>query len=405
MHKFAAAANKKENKMKCPVCGAEAGGLRPDGTYFCKACYSVFGDETPTPPVSAPQKSHIDSLLKRYGGATDKPIGRMSASELKKRGYELESSSPAEAFAYFKEGAEKGDADCMYKVGYAFEYGVGVDKDEERAHFWYTEGRRMGNSRCGRVLRERFGEDAADGIADCVSAPDRNIFTEMFLKFLPSVVKINCDFGDTCNYGTGFIIEGGYIATNAHVVTYSADGKRTRAKSCKLTFAPRVKDPRVYSASIVCIDDNQDMAILRCDDNNGFAAKALTVGDSDSLLPGEDVFTIGNGRDYGLAFTKLSVCQSPGPGTRFGDYDQIIQLTGNTQPGNSGGPLFNMRGEVVGIITFHPINKNVIYGAALGDDGKVSMTKQVVETAVDGVRFAVASKTLRRIAGQNNINI
>ncbi len=462
--------------LKCPMCGStnpnslEYSG---DGIYFCKSCFSAFcPDETPSnaddftsvntttnvagEPVQSAGKSAYSTLLENtmndllatYGSKKAKQkqskaprsLESMSAEELREEGYAYElgtgrDKNLVEAFKCFKIAAEKGDAESMYKVAYAYENAQGTEADDAKAYFWYKEGFRSGNERCGRIIRERFAEyesgaaapnqpksgkqdpNVAKGSPANKTTPVApkttpvagnggytNIFSKMFVELLPSVVRIDAD----TSTGTGFLLKNGYIATNAHVVLDEDEetGKATYLPSYGFTFSPKISN-KIYRAKLVGYDQQQDVALLKYDDPDEFADRALTLGDSDAIIPGEDAFTIGNGKDYGLSFTKLSISQSPMPGANFGfrQYDEVIQMTGSTQCGNSGGPVFNMAGEVIGLVTFHTVEKNTVYGVLPTSDGKVQLSEQVVRTATDGVRFAVTSNTLKRLARKLKANV
>lgn len=454
---------------KCPLCGntrQDALEVIDHDMCFCRVCFSTFcaSDTTPAastvPAVSAASPAaatagapgvsqSMADLLSLYGvsipGATAATPASsanpdtMSIADLVSLAAAYESGvgqekNAVKAFEHYKIAAEKGDVDSMFKVATAYENGTGVTADFDKAYFWYSEGARAGNERCGRVLRERFDGYKRPGFggaapvapaATAAAAPRRplppemrapvtdlppavnagapalktppagytNLFSKMFMELLPSVVRI----GARGSCGSGFIIGGGFIATNAHVVCHGEDakGRRLPDNQLEISFSPKVSNQK-YPARVLCYDEDQDIAILQCAVPNDFASRALPIGDSDAIIPGEDAFTIGNGKDYGLAFTKLCISQTPMPGTRFGEYDEIIQLTGSTQPGNSGGPVFNVNGEVIGIITFHPLNQNEVTGGPV---------RQVVHTAMDGVRFAVTAKTLRKIAAKANIKL
>lgn len=436
----------------CPICGAAGAEAHGGGTYFCKTCFGVFSEEAEAP--RAPSSSHVDMLLKRYGSGSgsgsrpraEKPLEQLSAEELKKMA--SAETDPQKAFSIWREAAERGDAEAAYRVACAYETGNGIGKDLSRAAFWYGEGASRGNTRCGVILRERFGGGqnpavqnpavqnpltpvsapvygnpnpaaapayntnpnlnanpaAAPANGNAVPlpsiAPGSNPYPQFYLRFLPSIVRVGARFGQSGSCGTGFILRDGTIATNAHVVL-NDDGQP--ASQITLNFSPTVSK-RLYGARLLAYDVAQDIAFLQCTEENDFPSRAVPIGDSSVLLGGDDTFTIGNGKDYGIALTKLTVSQPPMPGTRFGKYDEVIQLAGNTQPGNSGGPLFNMQGEVVGIITFHPTNQQGIMGALPAPDGSgLVVAKQVVETAVDGVRFAITSNTLKRIAAREKV--
>jgi serine protease Do len=140
--------------------------------------------------------------------------------------------------------------------------------------------------------------------------------------------------------GSGFLInDGGYILTNAHVVHNATDIRVVRAGLRE-----------EYPAKIVGIDRLTDTALLRIAPRPGMAT--LDLGHSDSARVGEMVVAVGN--PLGLNHTVTSGLVSakeriiPGADAQILDY---LQTDSAINPGSSGGPLLNLRGEVVGINT------------------------------------------------------
>lgn len=136
--------------------------------------------------------------------------------------------------------------------------------------------------------------------------------------------------------GTGFIIsDDGYILTNHHVI---ANGQ-------KVTVTTNNGDE--YDATVVGSDEYYDVALLKVDAAN---LPTVTIGDSDSTTVGEEVVAIGN---------ALGELTSSFTGGYLSGKDRMVSTDGTSVPmmqtdaainsGNSGGPLFNMKGEVIGI--------------------------------------------------------
>jgi serine protease Do len=141
--------------------------------------------------------------------------------------------------------------------------------------------------------------------------------------------------------GSGFIIDSdGYILTNAHVVGEAAD------------LHVQLADDRNLPATVVGLDHDTDVALLRIEAPN---LVPVPLGDSDALAVGDWVVAIGN--PFGLSHTVTAGIVSARGRTNaevaldpFGLYD-FIQTDAAINQGNSGGPLLDMRGEVVGINT------------------------------------------------------
>jgi serine protease Do len=132
--------------------------------------------------------------------------------------------------------------------------------------------------------------------------------------------------------GSGFIIESnGYILTNAHVV----DG----ADSIYVTLT----DKREFKAKLIGLDKRTDVALVKVE---AAGLPRLPIGDSSKLRVGEWVLAIGS--PFGLENTVTAGIVSA-KSRDTGDYLPFIQTDVAVNPGNSGGPLINTRGEVVGI--------------------------------------------------------
>ena len=132
--------------------------------------------------------------------------------------------------------------------------------------------------------------------------------------------------------GSGFIIsKDGFVMTNAHVV----DG----ASEVYVTLA----DKREFKAKIIGADTRTDVAVLKID---GSDLPSMTMGDSDKIRAGEWVLAIGS--PFGLESTVTAGIISA-KARDTGDYLPLIQTDVAVNPGNSGGPLINLSGEVIGI--------------------------------------------------------
>ncbi|CAH2770474.1 MAG: HtrA protease/chaperone protein [uncultured Caballeronia sp.] len=132
--------------------------------------------------------------------------------------------------------------------------------------------------------------------------------------------------------GSGFIMSvDGYVMTNAHVVD-DAD-----------TIYVTLTDKREFKAKLIGVDERTDVAIVKI---QATSLPAITVGDSNKVRVGEWVLAIGS--PFGLDNTVTAGIVSA-KGRDTGDYLPFIQTDVAVNPGNSGGPLINMAGEVIGI--------------------------------------------------------
>jgi serine protease Do len=135
--------------------------------------------------------------------------------------------------------------------------------------------------------------------------------------------------------GSGFIVSSdGYILTNAHVVNGAAQ------------VTVKMTDRREYSAKVVGADERTDVAVIKIEAKN---LPTVRIGDPAKLKPGEWVIAIGSpfGFENSVTAGIVSATSRAMPGE--GGYGSFIQTDVAVNPGNSGGPLFNLSGEVIGI--------------------------------------------------------
>jgi S1-C subfamily serine protease len=148
--------------------------------------------------------------------------------------------------------------------------------------------------------------------------------------------------------GSGFVVsKQGYILTNAHVV--SSDGRA--ASTVSVVFKGKGSQTTRVSAKIVGIDETSDVAVLRVDAAKAPLLNPLPLGDSNAAQVGEPVVAIGNplGFDFSLTSGIVSATdrnlQSPNGST----ISNGIQTDAAINEGNSGGPLIDSSGKVIGI--------------------------------------------------------
>ncbi len=158
-------------------------------------------------------------------------------------------------------------------------------------------------------------------------------FAPLVAKVRPAVVAINTEQGA----GSGWVIDKvGYIVTNNHVVHGAS------------TITVTLDDGRSFKARVVGADSLSDIAVLQIDTPG---LKDIPIGDNSQDHTGNLVIAIGNPLDLGLSVTSgiisaLNVSLPIAPGQTV---DDLIQTDAAINAGNSGGPLINMKGEVIGI--------------------------------------------------------
>ena len=167
---------------------------------------------------------------------------------------------------------------------------------------------------------------------------------------------------EATSLGSGFIISAdGYVVTNNHVISASPEGGSGAVVSSITVTLP---DRKEYKATIVGRDQTSDLALLKIE------AKGLPFvqfGDSTRTRVGDWVVAIGNPFGLGGTVTAGIVSALHRSIGINGPYDRYIQTDASINQGNSGGPMFDLQGNVIGINTaiFSPTGGNVGIGFAI----------------------------------------
>jgi len=199
-------------------------------------------------------------------------------------------------------------------------------------------------------------------------APEGDAFEDLFREFferrggddMPSIPPQRRQ----SSLGSGFIIgPEGYIVTNHHVVE-GAD---------EITI--RLHDNTALQAEIIGSDDKTDLALLKVE--NGAPLPAAVWGDSDRARVGDWVLAVGN--PFGLGGTVTAgIISARQRDINAGPYDDFLQTDASINRGNSGGPTFNMDGEVIGVNTaiFSPSGGSIGIGFAIPS----SMARGIIDS-------------------------
>ena len=167
--------------------------------------------------------------------------------------------------------------------------------------------------------------------------------------------------------GSGFIVDPrGYVVTNNHVIQ-GAD---------EITVI--LHDDTRLEAELVGRDAKTDLAILKVKTDKSLSA--VTWGDSDAIRVGDWVLAIGN--PFGLGGTVTAgIVSARGRDINAGPYDDFLQTDASINKGNSGGPMFDMAGEVIGINTaiFSPSGGSVGIGFAIPASTAYPVIRQLIE--------------------------
>ncbi|HSV28586.1 MAG TPA: trypsin-like peptidase domain-containing protein, partial [Candidatus Omnitrophota bacterium] len=194
--------------------------------------------------------------------------------------------------------------------------------------------------------------------------PPGSPFEDFFKEFFERQMRPDAQPRRATSLGSGFIIDaGGLVVTNNHVI----------ADADEITVT--LHDDTVYKATVVGRDAKTDLALLKIDPGKK-ALVAVPWGGSDAMRVGDWVVTIGN--PFGLGGTVTAgIISARARDINAGPYDDFLQTDASINRGNSGGPMFNMAGEVIGINTaiFSPSGGSIGIGFAIPS----SLAKPVVE--------------------------
>ena len=163
--------------------------------------------------------------------------------------------------------------------------------------------------------------------------------------------------------GSGFVVdETGYIVTNHHVID--------KAQEINVTLA----DERQLAAEIVGSDVKTDLALIRV--KTAEKLPTVKLGNSDKIRAGDWIIAIGNPFGLGGSVTA-GIISAKSRDIEAGAYDNFIQTDASINQGSSGGPMFNMNGEVIGI-------NSAIYSTSGGSMGigfatPINLAKFVIE--------------------------
>jgi serine protease Do len=153
--------------------------------------------------------------------------------------------------------------------------------------------------------------------------------------------------------GSGFVVDPqGFVVTNNHVIA--------EADEIQVVF----NDETTYEATLVGRDTKTDLALLKIEPDHPL--QAVTFANSDTVRVGDWIIAIGN--PFGLGSTVTAgIVSARSRDIRAGPYDDFLQVDAPINRGNSGGPSFNLEGQVIGINTaiFSPSGGNVGIGFAI----------------------------------------
>ncbi|MEM3074404.1 MAG: trypsin-like peptidase domain-containing protein [Candidatus Pacearchaeota archaeon] len=211
-------------------------------------------------------------------------------------------------------------------------------------------------------VKKNFNEEIA-----LIKASSSADFSSIIENVIPSVVSIGTDISQ----GSGFIITSdGYIVTNAHVLE---GGRYVRV----LLY----QNNRWIPAEFIGYDENFDIAILKISGEN---YDSLRFDDSSNIKVGEKAIALGNPLGLSFSVTEgiISALHREGPNK----VPAYLQIDVPLNPGNSGGPLINKKGKVIGINNFKIRNSENL-GFALESNYVVEVINNIFELNNQTIRI------------------
>lgn len=203
---------------------------------------------------------------------------------------------------------------------------------------------------------------------DMPQFPEGSPFQDFFEEFMDRRGR-GIDQAPPSSLGSGFIIDAknGYVVTNNHVIR--------DADEVRVVF----QNDETVEAEIIGYDEKTDIAVLKID-SEGRNLKEVPFGDSKVMRVGDWVVAIGNPFGLGGTVTK-GIISARQRDIQSGPYDDFIQTDASINRGNSGGPMFNLNGEVIGINTaiFSPTGGSVGIGFAIPSDLAQPVIRQLIE--------------------------
>lgn len=238
------------------------------------------------------------------------------------------------------------------------------------------------NSAEGRMLVS-FADVAEKAIPGVVNirttqyTPNKDPALDLYHFFLNGRPPLNLS---THAVGSGVVINRqGHVLTNAHVI-----------EGANVIEVLVAKNKQKLTAKVLGVDPKTDLALLKITGNVGLTP--LLLGDSDALRVGDPVIAIGN--PFGYSHTVTSgIISAKGRVIGTGPYDNFLQTDASIHPGNSGGPLLDINGRVIGINT--AVSEE---GTGIGFAIPINIAKQV---SLDLSTFGKTKRPWLGMVGKN----
>lgn len=234
---------------------------------------------------------------------------------------------------------------------------------------------------------------AGQTISITANTEDATVAKAVAAKALPSVVSVYVNSAEGQGLGSGAILDtDGNIITNYHVV----EG----AQSISVTVGGKS-----YDATLVGTDSSSDLAVVHAE-LNGDEVTPIEIGDSDALVVGDWVMTIGSpfGLDQSVSagiVSSLSRNQLMTGASGNTLYTNLIQTDASINPGNSGGPMVNAEGKLVGIDTLFSSDTESFAGIGFAIPGNYAIDIANKIIAGEQVTHAYIGLSMQTVNAQN----
>ena len=168
------------------------------------------------------------------------------------------------------------------------------------------------------------------------TSPKDDIAVDIFKNNRDSIIELVADFKSNSTAGTGILLSNNYVITNAHILLDNDNVAES-------IFGLFNNDRKGIELDLIAIDEELDIAILKFSNH---LYKPLLLKDI-TPITGEKVYAIGNAIGQGLTIVEGIISDAK----RIVNKHEFILHSAPVNHGNSGGPLFNSQGEIIGMIT------------------------------------------------------
>ena len=282
----------------------------------------------------------------------------------------------AEAEQWFRRAAARGNADAQNNLGVMYANGIGVAKNDAEADQWFRRAAAQGHAGAQNALRGPTAEEIASKAYRMtlwtLSSHMLPTAEEIARKAYPSTVSVIIvnAYGRQISHGSGFFVRNGLVVTNFHVVAGIINGE------AKGGCVKHIDRPMCYAFDIkdIIAFDPRDLAALKAFGTkvlppfdlavlkvSGSGAPALPLGNSNAVVVGATVYAVGSPLEVSLEGTFSEGIVSA---IRY----NRIQMTAPISPGNSGGPVLNGKGEVIGVsVSSYTTGQNLNFAVPVND--------------------------------------